>query len=64
MNIQRSNSLNTASDKTISDIEFDTFDYPLFKSKSDTDLKKLVKETRGLNKFVPKSLSQEAKSKF
>ena len=64
VNIQRSNSLNTTSDKTVSDIKFKTFGYPLFKSKSDTDLKKLVEGTCGLNKFIPKSLSQEAKSKF
>ena len=56
--------MNTTSDKTVSDIELNTFNYPLFKSKSNTYLKKLVKETCGLNKFVPKSLSQEAKSKF
>lgn len=62
--IQRSNSLNTVSDKVTSDIKFDTFDYPLLKPKSDTDLKKLIEGTCGLDKFIPKSLSQEAKSKF
>jgi len=56
--------LNTVSDKTSSDIKFDTFDYPLIKSKSDTYLKKLFEGTCGLNKFIPKSLSQEAKSRF
>ena len=56
--------MNTTSDKTVSDIKFDTFDYPLLKSKSNIELKKLVKETCGLNKFIPKSLSQEGKSMF
>ena len=41
----------------MNDIEFDTFHYPLFKSKSDTDLKELDEETYGLNKLVPKSFS-------
>ena len=36
--IQRSNSLNIVLDKVIGDIKFDTFDYSLHKSKSDTDL--------------------------
>ena len=62
--ILRSSSLNTCSDTIVSDIEFDTFHYPLFKSKSDTDLKELVEETYGLNKLVPKSLSQESKYQF
>ena len=53
-----------ASEKTVSDIKFDTFDYPLFKSKLDTNLKELVKETCGLNKFVPKILSLEANRNF
>ena len=62
--IQRSNSLNTVSDRVPSDIKFDTFDYPLLKSKLDTDLKKFVEETCGLDKFIPKSLSQETNSNF
>ena len=62
--IQESSSLNTGFVKTVSDIEFDTFHYPLFKSKSDTDLKELVEETYGLNKLVPKSFSQESKCQF
>ena len=62
--IQRSNSLNIVSDGVSSDIKFDTFDYPLHKSKSDTNLKKFVEETCGLDKFIPKSLSQETKSNF
>ena len=45
--IQRSNSLNTVSDRITSGIKFDTFDYPLLKSKSDTDLNKFVEETCG-----------------
>lgn len=64
MIIQIFSSLHTSSDKIVSDIEFDTFHYPLFKSKSDTDLKELVEETYGLNKLVPKSFSQESKCHF
>ena len=48
----------------MSDIEFDTFHYLLFKSKLDIDLKELVEETYGLNKLVPKSFSQESKCQF
>ena len=62
--IQRSSSLNTSFVKIVNDIEFDTFHYPLFKSKSETDLKELVEETYGLNKLVPKSFSQESKYQF
>ena len=64
ISIQISNSLNTVSDRVSGDIKFDTFHYPLHKSKSDTNLKKFVEETCGLDKFIPKSLSQQAKSIF
>ena len=62
--IQRSNSLNTVSDRVSSNTKVDIFDFPLHKSKSDTDLKKFVEETCGLDKFIPKSLSQQTKSNF
>ena len=40
--IQESSSLDIASDKTVSDLEFDKFQHPLFKSKSEIDLKELI----------------------
>ena len=62
--IQRSNSLNTVLDRVSSNIKVDIFHFPLYKSKSDTDLKKCFEEICGLDKFILKSLSQQTKSNF
>ena len=56
--IQRSNSLNTVSDRVSNNIKVGIFDFPLHKSKSDTDLKKCFEEICGLDKFILKSLPQ------
>ena len=62
--IQESSSLDIAYDKTVSDLEFDKFQHPLFKSKSEIDLKELITDIQELNKLIPKSLSQESKYQF
>ena len=45
----------------MSDLEFDKFQHPLFKSKSESDLKELATEIYGLNKLIPKSFSNFSK---
>ena len=59
--IQESSSLDIGSDKTVSDSEFDKFQHPLFKSKSETDLKELITDIHGLNKLIPKTFSNFSK---
>ena len=48
----------------MSDLEFDKFQYPLFKSKLESNLKELIIDIHGLNKLIHKSFSQESKYKF
>ena len=61
--IQRSNSLNTVSDRVSKNVKDDIFHSPLHKAKSDTNLKKRVEEICVPNKNIPKSLSQQARSR-
>ena len=60
--IQRSNSLNTVSDRVSNNVKVGFFHFPLHKAKLDTNLKKCFEEICGLDKYIPKSLSQQTKS--
>ena len=57
ISIQRSKSLNTASDRVSKSVKIDIFRSPLHKAKSDTNLKKCFEEICALDKYIPKSLS-------
>ena len=59
--IQASSSLDIASNKIVSDSEFDKFQHPLFKSKSETDLKELIIDIQEHNKLIPMSFSNYSK---
>lgn len=59
--MQESNSLDIASNKTVSHSEFDKFQHPLFKSKSESNLKELITNIQELNKLIPKSFSNYSK---
>ena len=45
----------------MSDSEFDKFQHPLFKSKSEIYLKELITDILELNKLIPKSFSNFSK---